>query len=70
MTEVKAPWVPDFFWGSRCPDWQAIPLWLISDKALGGLGLSEARGMAFGHGGHVFLLFRGEPLEEGNMDMG
>jgi hypothetical protein len=36
---------PIFFGGSRCPDWQAIPLWLISDKALGGLGLSEARGI-------------------------
>lgn len=27
-------------------------------------------GAFFGHGGHVFLLFRGGPLEEGNMDMG
>ena len=42
-TEVKALWVPDFLGGFRWgPDWQAIPLWLISDKALGGLGLSEA----------------------------
>jgi len=70
VTEVKAPWVPDFFGGSRCPDWQAIPLWLISDKALGGLGLSEARGMAFGHGGHVFLLFRGGTTRGGKYGHG